>query len=261
MILHAYLTDGFFGWAKIFVESFKYTNGENIPIVLSTRDLTIDQIHELEMLHKNVYVQNRALDKEAMAKRAGISLNKLLVHKKQIENVHVTDPSKIWKLMVAADDRVKSIRACLQSYESSKHNYVLHCDIDLYFRKKITELFNLVRANDISFRFRLTSKPNRKIMIGVQGLHIKKSIPFLNKWIKYVNDVKPADRPLGYGQTSCFYAYRDMKKQYKWGDIPIEFISPHMRSSDIIWSANTTKGKTENLQICREDFERWKNER
>ena len=260
LIVHAYFTNGFFGWAKIFVESFRHTNGNDIRICLDGRDLSNNQIDELSS-HKNITIYNRELNKEWLAKRAGIGVNELLTHKDQIEKVHVTDKSKIWKLMIAADDRVKSIREALHRYKDSKHTYMLHCDIDLYFRNKITNLFNLIRSHDISFRFRLNSKPNRKIMIGVEGLHIKKSIAFLDQWIRYVNDVKPADRPLGYGQTSCYYAYRDLKDQYKWGDIPIEFISPHMRPDDIIWSANTTKGKTENLQICRDDFRRLKNER
>jgi len=261
LIVHAYFTNGFYGWAKIFVESFKYTNGEDIQIRLESRDLTEEQMDELTSLHKNLIIYNHPLDKEWLAKRAGISVNELQVHKKQIEKVHVTDKSKIWKLMIAADDRVKSIREALHRYKDSKHTYILHCDIDLYFRSDITELMNLVRSNDISFRFRLNSKENRKIMIGVEGLHIKKSILFLDRWIKYIDDVKPPNRPLGYGQTSCYYAYRDLKNKFKWGDIPQKFVSPHMRPNDIIWSANTTKGKTENLQICRKDFKRLKNER
>ena len=66
-------------------------------------------------------------------------------------------------------------------------------------------------------------------------------------------DIK--NKPIGYGQTSFYLAYEDMKNKLKWGDVPLTYASPHMRDDDIVWSGNSPKGKVENLRLCKLDFE------
>ena len=109
--------------------------------------------------------------------------------------------------------------------------------------------------HDISIKLRLKSQLNRKTLISVQGYRIcKKSVYFLKRWIKYVEDIPPHKRRMGYGQTSCYYAYKDVKNDVKWGSVESRFCSPRMLETDVIWSGNTTKGKVRNLQLCRKDF-------
>lgn len=257
MIIHAYLTSGFYPWAKIFVESFKFHNGEDVKMVLSTRGLTEKQINTLKSIYKNLDIQNDEFPIADMAKKAGIDKKKLLEHKKEVEEKHVTPQNKIWKLMIAADDRVKSVYGVMK--QNIDEDYMLHFDIDIYFRTPIDDLVKFARQHDICIRLRLNSEPNRKTMIGVQCYRIgDKALDFLQRWISYIDAVKPQDRPLGYGQTSCWYAYEEVKNSCKWGSVPLKFISPFMKEKDAIWSANTDKGKTENLKICRKDFNKIK---
>jgi hypothetical protein len=97
-------------------------------------------------------------------------------------------------------------------------------------------------------------------MMGVQGYRIcDTTIKFLKRWIKFVEDVPPYERPLGYGQTACYYAYLEFRDKVNWGSIPRRFIAPQMLDTDIIWSANTVEGKSKNLEYCYKDFERMKN--
>lgn len=258
MIVHCYLTNGFFPWAKIFLESFKFHNGIKNKVILSTRQLKNDQVDELYNLYENLEIRNSDFDYDWMAKKVGISVDKLLKLKKEVEQVHVTEKNKVWKLMIAADDRVKSTYEVLKDHQNE--DYMLHSDIDMYIRRPLTELYNFIKKHDISIRLRLQSKINRKTMIGIQGYRIcPKTIAFMERWIKYIDDVKPHARPLGYGQTSCYYAYRDFKDKVKWGSVPRRFIAPQMKPTDVIWSANTIKGKTENLRLCYADFEEMKN--
>jgi len=258
VIIHSYLTNGFFPWAKIFLESYKFHNGEENRIILSTRDLTNKQILRLNRAYSNLEVRNQFFNINKMAKKAGVTTKKLLRLKKEVEEIHVTQKNKVWKLMIAADDRVKSIIEVMKDYQDE--DYMLHTDIDMYVRAPLTNLFNFIMDHDISIRLRLKSKPSRKTMIGVQGYRLcNKTIKFLETWIKYVDDIIPKNRPLGYGQTSCWYAYEDFKDKVKWGSIPRRYIAPQMKDTDIIWSANTKEGKTKNLETCYEDFKEIKN--
>jgi len=253
MIVHAYFTDGFYPWAEIFLKSFKLHHGSDMPIVFSTRDITTDQTNNLYNIYDNLQIKNSSLSIEDMCKISGLSKDKLLKFKKQVETVHVTNKNKIWKLMIAADDRVKSTFDVLKEYQHE--DYMLHFDIDMYFKSQITNLIEFVKEHDISIRLRLASKPSRKTMIGVQGYKTGPiPLEFFKRWIKYIDDVAPKNRPLGYGQTSCYYAYEEIKDKCKWGSIPRKFISPKMSESDVVWSANTKDGKTKNLEKCQKDF-------
>jgi len=257
MLVHAYFTNGFFPWAKLFLESFKFHNGEEMKVVLSTRELTDGEVEELYGLYKNLVVQNNSFDFEMMAKTAGVSVKKLLKLKSEIELNHVTEKNKVWKLMIAADDRVKSTFGVMKEYQDE--GFMFHSDIDMYIRAPLTELFDEIKKHDISIRLRLHSKLNRKTMIGIQGYRLcKRTFKYLQKWIKYIDDVAPKDRPLGYGQTSSYYAYLDVIDYVDWWSVPRRFAAPQMYDGDIIWAGNTPKGKVKNLELCRNDFDKIK---
>lgn len=259
MIVHAYLTNGFFPWAKLFLESFRYHNGIDTPIILTTRGLIDVQVDELNNIYTNIRVDNSDFDINVFCKKSGLDKKTLLRYKKEVETKHVTQLNKVWKLMIAGDDRIKSVYDVVKEHTDSSHKHLLHFDIDMYIRASLAKLFKFVRLHDISMRLRLNRNLNRKVMIGVQGYKTNEaSLDFLNKWIKYIDNVKPVKRHLGYGQTSCYYAYRDVEGMYKWGDIPLKYIAARMDKSDIIWSANTSKGKTENLRLYRKDFKKIK---
>jgi len=252
MILHSYLTDGFYPWAEFYLESLRRWH-PNIPVLLSTRNLKPEQIRKLESVH-NVTVENEDLTYEKLAKRANLDLNQMMKLKNEVETVHVTDKNKIWKLMIAADDRVKCMVDVVKRMEGQV-DYVLHTDIDMYFRSKLDDLFDIASTHDVSLRFRLKSKESRKILISVQAYKpCQSSYDFLDRWVKYIDDITPPKRPLGYGQTSCYYAYRDFVNKIDWGKIPARFATAQWGEKDVIWAANTMKGKTENLKTFRQDF-------
>lgn len=254
MIIHAYLTNGFFCWAKLFLESFKFHHGEATPVFLSTRELKQDDIDELYSIYSNLIVSNKNFDIDQMAKNAKVSKSILLNYKHQVENSHVTENSKVWKNMIADDDRIKEIYDCIGM--NLDKQYMLHFDIDMYFRENIKDLFELVRSNDISIRLRLKSKLTRKTMIGVQGYRLKPLIlRFMKAWIENIESVPVYDRPAGHGQAACFLAYDKFKHHLKWGNVPSRFISPRMLKTDAIWSANTVKGKDNMIKLFNKDFE------
>lgn len=254
MIIHAYLTNGFFGWAELFVESFAEYHGYDNLIYLCTRDLKKKQIEKLENLYPNIVVSNRRLNISGIAQRANTTVEKVLELKKHIETDAVTTDTYIWKQAISVEDRYKtSILEAMNNYPDE--DYLIHFDIDMYFRNSLDELFNIVKSNDISIKFRLNSRLNRKVMGGLIGFKIsKKTKDFMYKWVRYIDKIPLYKKPLGYGQTSFYYAYRDLKKNYKWGNVPSKFISPRFENTDIIWSGNTKSGKAKNLKTCRKDF-------
>jgi hypothetical protein len=255
MIIHSYLTDGFYAWAKIFLKSFKETNGVDLAIVLSTFNLNDKQVDELYKCYENLTVENSQYNIEEFSRISGVPTKTLLKYKDEIEKQCVNNKNKVWKLMVAGDKRVKTVRDIVS--RNINGEYVLHFDIDMYFRRDLTNLFNLVDESDVAIITRMKSKENRKLWITIQGYKpSEKSLMFLNRWIYYIDKLKPADRPLGYGQTSCYYAYRDTINNIKFTGIPKKFASPIMNPKAYIWSGNTPDGKVENLKKFENDFDK-----
>jgi len=254
MIIHSYLTNGFYPWAELFLESLEFHHGTEHKVVLSTRDLTKEQIENLITLYPNIEIRNEALDIESMSLKSNIPIEKLIKYKNEIESKCVFGPNVIWKQFISVEDRYKkSIIDVMNDYQHE--DFMLHIDIDMYVRQPLDDLFEIIRNNDISIKFRLNSKDNRKVLGSLIGFRLeKKTLEFMNKWIYYIDKIPINEKPIGYGQTSFYYAYRDMKDNFDWGQFPTKFSSPHLRDNDVIRSGNTKYGKTKNLKMYREDF-------
>jgi len=259
MIIHSYLTDGFYDWAELFVKSFIYHHDNTHKIFLSTRGLTEEQIEKLQSVSPNLHISNKKLNLKEIANRAKVPVNKILKLKNHIENEAVTKNTYIWKQAISVEDRYRnSIIEAMNFY--SDEDYLIHFDIDMYFRKHLQDLFDIVTLNDISIKFRLKSKISRKVMGGLIGFKIsKKTRQFMKRWVHHIDAIPLDKKPLGYGQTSFYLTYCDMKDELKWGYVPSRFISPRFTEADVVWSGNTKAGKAKNLIRCVEDFTKRKN--
>jgi len=249
MVIHSYLTNGFYEWAKVFIQSFRLHNGSDMRIVLSTRDLKERQIKELYSLVDNIEIRNESLDLEKMSRSSGFTIERLVVLKKQIEEIHVTPESVIWKQFISVEDRYRnSIIDVMCDYKNE--DFLIHFDIDTYIIAPLDKLFNLVRSNDISIRFRPNSYISRKVLGNLIGFRLGgKCDEFMDRWVHHI-DAKPIKaKPAGYGQTSFYYAYLDTKDTYSWGDIPLELFN------GVVWTREpSARGKSQNLKSCRKDF-------
>lgn len=259
MLIHSYLTDGFYEWAKLFIDSFKYHHGESYILVLTGRNLDEDQINELRSRYRNIIVENKEIDFKSLSKRTGVTKKELKNAKYEIENDRIkTRHGTLWKQFISVEDRYRnSIIDILNRFNPS---YMLHMDIDTYFRGKIDELFKIIKQNDVSIRFRLDRvREDRKVLGNIIGFNntTNKSIQFLNTWIDYIDKFYLLDKPKGYGQTSFYYAYLDMKNKIKFGDIPARFSQGSGFPNAICWRGNdgSKEGKSSIVKIFRKEFD------
>lgn len=260
-ITHTYFTDGYFGWGKLFVESFLHFNDmhDNF-LVLSTRNLKEDKIDELKSLHENIFVYNKDLKYGEMAKRVNVDKQTLLAWKRRVEKEKVNKESKAWKLMVAAEDRLKEIREILTKHSPKR---LLHVDVDTYVRGSVTPIFDVIEQNQFTTRWRIDKQirrdgfvkyENRATLISVQGYNGLEARHFLNRWIELLEEVPPAQRPTGFGQTTCYRAYLEFQdRPFTWGQVGPEFLAPQGFNEAILWGGNKgNKGDT--LKVYQKHF-------
>lgn len=258
MLIHTYFTDGFFGFGKVFIESFKKFHGDQMPMVVTTRNLTESQIKEIKSMYKNIIVLNKHIEINKISKRTGINIKTLQRYKYEIEFEHIkkNKGNVVWKQYISVEDRYRnSIIEAMKYADNEK--FMMHIDADSYIRKSLDPLFELIMKNDITLIFRLERpKLNRKIFGSLSGYRLgEKAIRFMKTWIKYIDAIPLNKKPVGYGQTTCFYAYNDLKdSDIKWGKIPRRWVKSNLNEKSLIWGGNHSRGKTKTVKIFENDL-------
>jgi hypothetical protein len=236
------MTDGFFDFGKILLQSFKKHHGEDLTFFFTTRDLSEQQLDELHSLYKNLIVSNEKINIRKLSKKTGISVKDLRKYKWQVENRFVKPESVIWKQFISVEDRYRN---SLQEAFNICGDHVIHMDVDSYINRSLNPLFKIVENNDVSLIFRLKAPFRMKMFGCLMGFKFgEKAQTFLETWRKHI-DAKPLIRkPRGYGQTSCFLAYDELKKSdINWGRIPRGFVQPVFHRDALIVQGNNGLNK------------------
>lgn len=245
IIVHSYLTEGMFDNAIPFLRSLLSTNRDAFKVILSTRNLNSGQIIKLHAFYPDLHVQNENLDYSAMARRAECSVDTLLKYKHEVETGYVSQSNKVWKLMIAAEDRPRSLYQLL-ACEASLHEPVLHFDIDTLFRKEIWSLAIQGRQYDCCLLLRENMNPV-KTRITISTMTWKtnmRTLTFFERWMYYLDIVPPPMRPIGYGQTSCWLAFEEMRESLKYKKLGPAWGYPGRSSNkegNYIWSGAVHK--------------------
>lgn len=258
MFFHVYLTDGFVYWTKLLLQSFKRYHGIEIPFVLSTRNLSKKQINELKKIYKNVYIHNQELNFNDMSRRTGKTIKELKQYKYNVEYLNSkTKGFTLWKQLISVEDRYRnSIIEAMNLYKDQ--DYMIHIDSDMFIRSDLTDLFTLVRNNDVTINFRLKEKLHRKVFGNLIGFALNdKTQLFMEVWKRHIDKLDIKDKPKNYGQTSFYYTYKELEHSgIKWGNIPTYYVGRKNEKKSLIWSGNSngSMGKKLNYKMCMEDF-------
>lgn len=263
IVVHSYLTDGFFDMACVFLESFSNYH-VNEKVVLTTRGLMQTQIEELQGLWKPLVIEEIPIDFEEMSERSGYSVGELLGFKDHIEREYISYGTRAWKLMIAGEDRIDRIyKILLSSYlADGRIEGMVHFDIDTLFRGNIHELIKLVASRDLGLKLR----PNHKVVkarITIDCMTINNNYrtrEFFRTWLELVRKVHPKERPVGFGQTTCWGAYEHLKHGMDTQRLPLKFGLPGRNANkDVIWCGNVHKLKKDDcVTMFRNEMRRLK---
>jgi len=270
MLIHSYLTNGFFEMAKVFLRSLLVAQGDNAPYVwLDTRGLTVDECAELQGYYAKgmLYISNRPIRMKEWAQRANIPVKRLSRFKRECENEYVTQANRVWKLMTAGDDRVQALYDIVWGMAeksdgpdwTQQPKFVAHFDIDTLFRKPLTELPAMMKEANIWLKLRPNhSTVKARITIDMILLNGADDVRlFFDKWRYQINRVPPAERPVGFGQSSCWNAFKGVKKNLKYKTLPLEYGLPgRNHPDDIVWTGNVHKlDKSDCVKLFKKELE------
>jgi hypothetical protein len=257
-MIHAYFTSGMFDNAEIFLKSLHKTNGDLFRVVMTTRDLGDNQIKRLKSFYPGLEVENKTLDMERLAKSAGVSTNDLCRYRNEVENQYVTPENKVWKLMIAGEDRPRAIYDLLLRGEGTV-TPIIHFDIDALFRKSVWPIMTDALTHDCGLLLRAVIKPIKaRITISTMTWRrTRMSLKFFERWMYWLDVLPPSKRPIGYGQISCWYAFEELKNELDYYILPPVWGYPgNNKDNHIIWSGAIHKlSKEDCVKKFKEEME------
>lgn len=263
MIIHSTFTDGYFNFSKLFLKSFKCSNGDGFKIVFTTTDLTKKQIYELKNIYHNLSIHNYTFDYSKICKELNISevIAKELKYQVEHKNAKLNSMGKNWKMHVAAEKRVKQDIPFVMKYYKDE-NLIAHFDIDMYFKKSLSDLFYIMNQHDFTVMYRpYLNEEYRKIWICTMGIKTNnKNVDiFIREWGNELDKIPLKDKPYSYGQTSCYRVYKRFLKNKKinFGNIDANYIVTGITGKEdayIVSGNSSSVGKDNSLNLFKNDF-------
>lgn len=262
MLVHSYFTNGFKENAKVFLKSLHYVHKTLPEVWMDTRGLTKDEVSEVIACYPDgkITINSMHLPMKKWAEKAGLPVKTMEKYKNECEKMYIQGPNRVWKLMTAGDDRVKSLYRILWL---EKYEYIAHFDIDTLFRKSITEVVeDLLKKADIWFKLRLWHRVV-KARITIDCILIKPNDDlkkFFDRWIHHIDRVPPIERPVGWGQASCWHAFEECKNNMKYDCLPLEFGLPSgNKPSNYVWNGNVHLLRKDDCAVMFEkELKAWK---
>jgi len=237
------MTDGFFSFGEALLRSFKKHHGEDLTFFLTTRNLREQQIDKLHSLYSNLIVSNEHIDMKALAERTKVPVAKLEFQKQQVEKSFVKPQSVMWKQYISVEDRYRN---SLQDAFNICGDCFLHLDVDSFINASLDPIFKIIEDNDVSLVFR-PGQPERFRIFGcVMGFKFGlEADKFLTTWRKHIDSIPLQKKPKGYGQISCWRAYKELaKSEIEWGIIPKKYIGATFNKSVLIRQGNDGRKKS-----------------
>jgi hypothetical protein len=249
-----FCTDTFFEWGRVFLESFRIHNGENIRIHINGAFLTQRQIAIFRGMYKNLTITNKIYEPEDVIKRFNVTMRDFEKCKQNI-GLGIKDSCRWWMDFIAVEERITRLLSTIKNnIKNRSSGWWLQLDIDMMFRKPITELIDLIKSNDIIARFR----PDRNFMIeedynvhvvpqhlricaGMLGFNGEHTVKFIEDWIDEIFKIMGSGvhgrkgQGLPWGQYTLFNAYMKNIDKYKWGEVNKEWLTTECNNSDPIW--------------------------
>lgn len=243
VLIHSFVTDGFYDFAVSLIESLKQKHGQDIPFLLHSKNLSDEQIEGLYKRYKNLTIRNSDIDWGWLEKKSGMSQDRLKRGKVQVEtlgNRYMSREFYHWKHYISIYSRYHD--STVEAFEfAGGGNHILHLDIDLYINKPLNNIFQLIESADVSLLLRPGYNPEwRKIYGCILGFTVnKRSREFMQKVRNHIRKPNFVNIPKGYGQIVFWRAYNDFKKSnITFAQIPKTWINKGFGNNGYILSAN-----------------------
>lgn len=207
LLVHTFATDNYVAWAELFLEALRFHHGQRPHVRLDGWDLSDDRIALLRKIYANLDVRNRSGGDEDVAEKLGVDLATVLGWKDEIEYGETTDRNFRFKLFISVDQRYRSLQSVAAEAKERGYDYLIHSDVDVYLRRPLHRLLEIIDRHDISVFLRETDLHRMKALGAFLGLNLKGNVDaFLERWMREIDAVPLGERWRGFGQSALWFA-------------------------------------------------------
>jgi hypothetical protein len=208
IMVHSYVTDGYMDYAELFLESLKIAYNEEIHVKIDSCNLSEDKIDRLRKIYNNIDIRNKNIDYEILSNNLNVELKTVLRWKKEIEMSRTTEKNYLFKVFISVDQRYRSLDKVIDEAKKENYDYLLHLDIDIYFRKKFIEkLITTMKNFDLGVYFNNSNEHAKKYWGGFICFNLKGSLDsFVHRWMSEIDKYPLQQRWKGFGQSVLYYA-------------------------------------------------------
>lgn len=241
--INVFITKNYMMFAELFLKSLKKFNGQHIPVLFNTINLSDKDIDNLHSLYSNINISNKNLTTEEIYLETGITKKQFkacenqCINRDKKSNIINKKIATRYKQFIAVNQRVRSSLQDAVDW-CNQGDLLVHFDADTFINGSLDSLFEFMLEHDISIRARLNEEYlNKRFLISLFSLTISPVInEFISCWYRHIDNVDLFDRPKGYGQTSFFYAYEEMKEKLSWGNL-IDIVDDRSFDSIVVKSS------------------------
>ena len=259
--IHTFVTSGFLGWGELFLEGLRRVHGEQIHVRIDSRDLSDEDIDLLYNTYGNIEIHNRPFAWDKLSNETGVPIDTIHGWRKEIEQGIVTKENYLFKIAISVNERYRSLQQVAHEIRSQGFDLMLHSDADVYIRRSMTPLFNIIQQHD----FCLYIRPNRPHRLAVVGGFLgfnfnERTDGFLQVWMDKIDETPFKERWIGYGQSVLWFALNGCK-ELEIGDLNKTSGSPRLsklfEKDKELWLGNSKvvgPTKTVSIRKCWEDL-------
>jgi hypothetical protein len=263
MMIITQCSDTYVPWGKVFLESFRLTNGTDAKIHINGVHLSDKDIKQLKELYP-VTIKNHSYKKTDICERFNVSFKDYERCRLAVAQGFKAD-CRWWMDFIVVEERISQLYQTIE--DNPREKYWLHLDIDMMFRESINPLLEGFRNNDVICRFRPNKtfvKQNGKHvpdymkiaggMVGGKGLMSRE---FFKEWRDQIftrmgDGIKGRGEP--WGQTALYYAWLKWKDYMSFGQIDEKWLTAYCHYTRPIWCGH----KKGNVTVHNEDGTRHK---
>jgi hypothetical protein len=205
--IHTFLTPGFMGWGELFLEALRRIHGERIHVRIDSRNLSDEDIELLHRIYGNIEIHNRPLDWQALADEAGVSLETFHQWRVEIERGVSTQDNHLFRIAISVNERYCTLPQVMEELRAQGYEIMLHSDADIYIRRPLDRLFEILSEHDLSLFIRPKNPHWMGVVGGFLGFRLNNQTKkFMSQWMEQIDSVPLIKRWNGFGQSTLLFA-------------------------------------------------------
>lgn len=212
-LVHSFITDTYLPWAELFLESLRISQNRIFDVRIDTYNVSENQKELLKNIYPGIQIYDQGHGFEEIAKLHGVNMSTVNQWRTEVAKGNTTDSNFPFKLFITVDKRFKGLQNVVDSARQEGYQFVIHSDIDIYFRKTLVPMLEMMKHYDVGFYFRKEENLDRlKTLAAFMVFKTNaKSKSFLEQWIKEIDSVPIHKRWRGFGQSTQYYAAEKCK--------------------------------------------------